>query len=129
MRTDEIELSAAKNRPLPKYLTMPEMCLYLSLRALYSSWRRGDITKEQGTAEKTKAVAECGKFDSAYRQWCEVYRTYQDNIRKAETLLSEIEKSDDTADIAVKACETVGIMIGDANFAKRQKRKIFKEEV
>ena len=124
MRTADIELAAAKNRPLPKYVSVPEMCLYLSLRAIYSSWRRGDITKEQGTAEKNKAVAECERFDEEYQHWCDTHKAYQNSIRKADVLMSEIEKSDDTAKIAIKACEIVGILTGDENFAVRQKRKI-----
>lgn len=124
MRTADVELAAAKNRPLPKYVSAPEMCLYLSLRAIYSSWRRGDITKEQGTAEKNKAVAECERFNEEYQHWCEVHKAYQDSIRKADVLMSEIEKSHDTAEIAVKACEVVGILTGDDNFAGRQKRKV-----
>ena len=124
MRTAEIELAAAKNRPLPKYVSAPEMCLYLSLRAIYSSWRRGDITKEQGTVEKNKAVAECERFDCEYYHWCDVHKAYQNSIRKADVLMSEIEKSHDTAEIAVKACEIVGILTGDNSFADRQKRKI-----
>ena len=126
MRTADIELAAAKNRPLPKYVSAPEMCLYLSLRAIYSSWRRGDITKEQGTAEKSKAVAGCERFEEEYQKWCETHKAYQNSIRKADVLMSEIEKSDDTAVIALKACEVVGILTGDASFADRQKRKIEK---
>ena len=124
MRTADIELAAAKNRPLPKYVSAPEMCLYLSLKAIYSSWRRGDITKEQGTAEKSKAVAECEMFDGEYQKWCDTHKAYQDSIRKADVLMSEIEKSHDTAEIAVKACEIVGILTGDNSFADRQKRKV-----
>lgn len=127
MRAAEIELAAAKNRPLPKYVSVPEMCLYLSLRAIYSSWRRGDITKEQGTAEKNKAVAECERFDEEYQHWCDMHKAYQNSIKKADVLMNEIEKSDDTAVIAFKACEIVGILTGDNSFADRQKRKIEKE--
>lgn len=124
MRTADIELAAAKNRPLPKYVSAPEMCLYLSLKAIYSNWRRGGITKEQGTAEKNKAVAECERFDEEYQHWCDTHKAYQDSIRKADVLMSEIEKSSNTAEIAVKASEIVGILTGDENFAVRQKRKI-----
>ena len=124
MRTADIELAAAKNRPLPKYVSAPEMCLYLSLRAIYSSWRKGDITKEQGTAEKSKAVAGCERFEEEYQKWCETHKAYQDSIRKADVLMSEIEKSGDTAVIALKACEVISLITGDDSFAQRQKRKI-----
>ena len=124
MRTADIELAAAKNRPLPKYVSAPEMCLYLSLRAIYSSWRKGDITTAQGTAEQSKAVAGCERFEEEYQKRYETHKAYQDSIRKADVLMSEIEKSSNTAEIAVKACEIVGILTGDASFADRQKRKI-----
>lgn len=124
MRTDEIERAAAENRPLPEYMTAPEMCLYLSLRAIYSSFRKGSISREQGTAEKNKAVSECERLDEEYRHWCDTYKAYQDNIRKADVLMSEIEKSGDTAVIALKACEVISLITGDDSFAQRQKRKI-----
>lgn len=127
MRTNEIELAAAKNFPFPKHMTMPEICLYLSLRALYSSWRKGDISKIDGVAEKKKVISECKRFDNEYQLWRSVYATYQDNIRKAGTMLSDIEKSKNVEDIALKACEVIGIMTGDGNFAKRQERKIRNE--
>lgn len=37
--------------------------------------------------------------------------------------MSEIEKSNDTAEIAVKACEVVSLLTGDDGFVKRQKKK------
>ena len=96
MRTDEIELSAARNRPLPKNMNAPEMYLYLSMRALYSSWRRGDITKESAASEKKVIMGEFRRLDDERSHWCEV----------------------------VKACEIVGLLTGEENFAIRQKRKI-----
>ena len=51
MRTGEIEASAAKNKPIPKYMTIPEMCLYTSLRALYYSFRKGQIEREDAKSK------------------------------------------------------------------------------
>lgn len=59
-----------------------------------------------------------------YLNQCSVYKAYQDNIRKAGSLLNEIEKSENLYDIAVNACETISVMTGDESFAERQKRKI-----
>ena len=124
MRTREIELSAAKNSPLPKYLTMPEMCFYITLRSLYSSYRKGEISKNDAKAEKKQIIGKCAEFEAAYNNWCSVYNAYQDNIKKAGILLNDIEKSDNASDIAVMACEVIGIMTGDAGFVPRQKKKI-----
>ena len=124
MQLKNIELDACKNKPLPKFLTLPETCLYISLRYLYKSYHKGEISKENATAEKHKLLAEYERFEKAYSDWCKLCSDYQDNIRKAGTMLSDIEKSDNTEDMAVLACEVVGIMIGDENFASRQKKKI-----
>ena len=123
MRTDEIELSAAKDRPLPKYMSAPEMCFYTTLRALYSNYRKGYITRENAKAEKQMILAECRKYESGYLNWRKVYKAYQENIRKAGTLMSEIEKSEDIIQIADKACQVIGLMTGDEHFAERQRKK------
>ena len=124
MRTGEIEASAAKNKPIPKYMTIPEMCLYTSLRALYYSFRKGQIEREDARIEKSILISKCSEFEKEYLNWCSVYKAYQDNIRKAGSLLNEIEKSENLYDIAVNACETISIMTGDESFAESQKRKI-----
>lgn len=38
--------------------------------------------------------------------------------------MNDIEKSDNAEDIAVLACEVIGIMTGDASFSPRQKKKL-----
>lgn len=127
MRTKEIELSAAKNIPPPKYLTMPETCFYITLRSLYRYYKKGEISKNDAKAEKQQMIGKCTEFEAAYEQWCSIYKSYQDNIRKAGTLINDIEKSDNAEDIAVLACEVIGIMTGDESFAPRQKKKFSRE--
>ena len=124
MRTSEIELSAAKNKPLPKYMTAPEMCLYTSLRALYGSYRKSQIEQEDAKIEKRMLISECTEYENEYVKWCYAYKEYQDNIRKAGSLLNEIEKSENIEEIALKACEVIALMTGDDSFAERQKKKI-----
>lgn len=124
MRTKEIELSAAKSIPPPKYLTMPEMCFYITLRSLYWYYRKGEISKDDASKEKQKIIGKCTEFELAYQQWRSVYKSYQDNICKAGTLMNDIEKSDNSEDIAVLACEVIGIMTGDPSFVSRQKIKL-----
>ena len=127
MRIKEIELSAAKNRPLPQYMTTPEICLYTSLRALYGSYRRQEIAREAAQVEKRKIISQCQRYDEEYAYWKEAAGRCQENIRRVGTLLSDIEKSENIRDIALKACEAIGYMTGDEEFLKRQKSK-FKEE-
>jgi hypothetical protein len=129
MRTEEIELAAAKNRPLPPY-TMPyETCLYLSLRAIYNGYRKHEITKEQAQAEKKKTVSLCLLFEKTLLSYRDAAGEIQGNIRKAGTLLSEIEKSDNVYEIAPLACRCIGLMTEDSGFEKRATERITKNEI
>ena len=127
MRVSEIEKSAAKNRPLPDYLTVPEICLYTALRALYESYHSKKIARDLAQVEKRKIISQCEHYEAEYIAWTESAKSYQDNIRKASTIISDIEKSHDITEIALKACECIGAMTGDVEFLKRQEAKI-KEE-
>lgn len=124
MRVKEIEVSAAKNQPLPDYPTIVEMCLHTALRALYQQYRNGSLEKEQAKTEKNKIISKYNLYESERINMLEVYKYHQENIRKASTLLSDIEKSENINDIAVKACEVIGCMTGDKGFLKRQEVKI-----
>lgn len=124
MRIKEIELSAAKNKPIPDYMTSPEMCLYESLRALYLRWRRNEITRDAAQVEKRKIIAHCERYEAEYIAWTDAAEYYQDNIRKAGTLIASIERSHDIREIALTACECIGRMVNDMTFLERQRRKI-----
>ena len=94
------------------------------LRILYARYKYDGLGKSEAAKLKQKLFADYTTASSEYKHWCEVHKAYQDNIRKADVLMSEIEKSEDTAVIAVKACEIVGLLTGEENFTARQKRKI-----
>lgn len=128
MRIDEIEQSAAKNRPLPNYLTTPEMCLYVSLRALYESYYAKKITREAAQTEKAKILSQCKEFESEYALWTAACKYYQENIRKAGTRLSDMEKSADMFETLSIAVEVIGTLTNDKNFSKRITGK-FKEKL
>lgn len=128
MRIDEIEQSAAKNRPLPSYLTTPEMCLYVSLRALYESYYTKKITREVAQTEKAKILSQCEEFESEHALWTAACKYYQENIRKAGTRLSDLEKSADIFETLSIAVEIIGILTNDKNFSKRITEK-FKEKL
>ncbi|MFR8214646.1 MAG: hypothetical protein ACLU8Q_01835 [Oscillospiraceae bacterium] len=99
------------------------MSVYVAKSIILQFQERADRTGRR-KIEKSILISKCGEFEKEYLNWCSVYKAYQDNIRKAGSLLNEIEKSDNLYDIAVNACETISIMTGDESFAERQKRKI-----
>lgn len=128
MRINEIEQSAAKSRPLPDYLTMPETCLYVALRALHESYYAKKITREAAQTEKAKILSQCEEFEYEHALWAAACKYYQENIRKAGTRLSDMEKSADIFESLSIAAEIIGILTNDKNFSKRITEK-FKEKL
>lgn len=124
MRIREIEISASQNRNPAISMTMPERCLYASLRALYRQYKCRQISKDDAKAEKLKIISECSDFEKHYNEWCAMYAQFQENIRKCGTLLSDIEKSDNVTEIALLACTAISLMTGERDFIKRQERKL-----
>lgn len=124
MQIKDLELYACRNKPLPEFLTLPETCLYISLRYLYQSYHKGEISKENAKSEKRKMLGEYERFKMTYDNWLKEFGYHQGNIRRAGTLLSDIEKTKNVKDIAVLACKVIGIMIGDESFFPRQMKKL-----
>jgi hypothetical protein len=127
MRIDEISKAAAYNKPVPKYASAPEMLLYLSLKALYAEFKKGYISKADAADTKAQIVAKCEEHDKMHSAWCSDHKERQEYIRKAGTLLSDIEKEQDIKSAAFIAFEVIGRMTGDENFIKRQRKKWEKE--
>lgn len=98
-----------------------------SLRMLYARYKYDDLSKDEAAELKQKLLSEYKEACGNYDMFRSVYKAYQENIRKAGTLLSDIEKSHDTAEIALKACECIGLMTGDKEFLIRQKSKFMEE--
>ena len=123
MRIDEISKAAAYNKPAPNGATAPEKLLYLSLKSLYADFKKGYIDKQSAADTKARIVAKCEEHDKMYAEWCADHKERQDSIRKAGTLLSDIEKEKDIVKAAYMAFEVIGLMTGDEGFLERQRRK------
>ena len=98
-----------------------------SLRMLYARYKYDNLGKDEAQAQKQKLLTEYKEARGSYDLFCSVYKAYQENIRKTAMLLSDIEKSRDIREVALKACECIQLMTGDAEFLKRQEVK-FREE-
>ena len=112
---------AAMNGEMPKLLTIPEKQLYRQLRALYTEYRAGKYTREQARIEKGIIYAD---FESTEKLFS-VMKEYQENIRKAGTLRSDIDKAK-TAEDKLRYClECIEAMTGETGFARRNLNEIF----
>ncbi len=97
-----------------------------SLRKLYHEYRFEGLPLEQAELKKKKLLSQYRETIDIYNDYCKVYGNYQENIRHAGMLLTQIEKSQDTETIALLACEAIQCMTGECTFFKRQEKKIKK---
>lgn len=97
---------------------------FSELKNLYEKYKFENLSRSEAASRKAQLYKDYLETISEYKKFCDVYRTYQENIRKTGTLLSDIEKADNPEDAMILACRVIGLMIGDENFEKRQRRKI-----
>lgn len=95
------------------------------LRKIYSDYKFGGLDKDTAAKRKAEIYAD-------YRQDAErdgligrVYAEYQENIRKAGTLRSEIDKAVTVEDKLRYALECIEAMTGETGFARRNLNEIF----
>lgn len=97
------------------------------LRKIYSDYKFNGLDKDTAAKRKAGIYAE-------YRQDAErdgligkVYAEYQENIRKAGTLRSEIDKADNIEDKLRYALECIEAMTGETGFARRNLNALHNE--
>ena len=112
---------AAMSGEMPKLLTIPEKQLFRQLRALYTEYRAGKYTREQARLEKGVIYAD---FESTEKLFS-VMAEYQNNIRKAGTLRSDIDKAKTVEDKLRYALECIEAMTGETGFSRRNLNEIF----
>lgn len=127
MTPKDIEILAHDNRPMPEFSAFTDVCLYQAFANLYSRLNMKRIVRDQAKTEKKQILKTYAQMKSENERYIAVCGEYQDNIRKAGCLLSDIEKSQDIHEIALKSCECIGLMTGDVGFLKRQMNK-FEED-
>jgi hypothetical protein len=100
MNIDDIERAARTgNTLLPDDLTMPRQMLFLSLRALYQSFRAGTITKDHAHSEKLKILKVYGDAELLWK----IYQETAQMRNRLSRYLTEIEKGGcDKCRLAVK---------------------------
>ena len=119
----ELIEKAAMSGEMPKLLTIPEKQLFRQLRALYTEYRTGKYTREQARIEKGVIYAD---FESTNKLFS-VMAEYQNNIRKAGTLRSDIDKAVTVEDKLRYALECIEAMTGETGFSRRNLNALHNE--
>lgn len=97
---------------------------FSELKKLYYAFKFEGLYKEEASRRKQILFRKYRDDVSEHEREVSVYRCYQDTIRKAGENISRIEKSHDTTEMALLACEALGLMMGETSFYGRQKRKL-----
>lgn len=128
MTPKDIEILAHDNRPMPEFSSLTDICLYQAFANLYNRLNLKQIVRDQAKIEKKRILKTYAETKSEYERYLSANKEYQTNIRKVGTLLSDIEKSQDIREIALKSCECIGIMTDDSDFLKRQMKKFVEDK-
>ena len=123
MTAEEIETLARDGKPMPKYTTLPDACLYEAMAALWWNYKSNRIGREEAHERKMKLLRRYAEYSAAYENSCKVYREQQDAIRTGCMLLTEIEKAGTVQEIAELSVRLIGLLTGDNSFAERQEKK------
>lgn len=97
---------------------------FSELMKVYHAYRFEGLDQETAGNRKRKLYAQYREARLAFEGAQAAFKDYQENIRKAGTLLSDIEKAASAEQIVLIACEVIGLFTGDRGFAGRQRRKI-----
>jgi hypothetical protein len=97
---------------------------FSELKKLYYAFKFEDLSKEDASRRKQILLRKYNEDVSEHDKRLAVYSQFQESIRKAGENISRIEKSHDTTEIALLACEALGLMMGETSFYGRQKRKL-----
>jgi len=89
MKIKDIEVLASRNAPMPDKFTPPEMFLFLSLRAIYSAWRKGTVETSQAKSEKTQVIKQYKELDL----WHRIYTEQSAQLRQVQRYSDKIRIS------------------------------------
>ena len=94
------------------------------LQMIYREYRAGDIPKSEAEAQEQMLIKEYRNAKQTASRSLEVYRQYQENIKRLDSLRIEINKSDTLEGKLRAALEIVEIVTGDGDFMRRNLKGI-----
>ena len=94
------------------------------LQMIYREYRAGDMPKSEAEAQEQLLIKEYQNAKQTAARSLEVYREYQTNIKRLDSLQIEINKAQTVEGKLRAALEIVGIVTGDGNFTRRNLKGI-----
>ena len=94
------------------------------LQMIYREYKAGDIPKEEAEVQERLLLREYQQSKQTAARSLEVYREYQANIKRLDSLRIEINKAQTVEGKLRAALEIVGIVTGDGDFMRRNMKGI-----
>jgi hypothetical protein len=101
-------------------LSLIDFAYCYKVRELYNAYKDNKLTLE----ECKKAKSQIQREYEDLTQTANVYKLYQDGIKKSEQLRVEVNKSDDLNEMLSKCLEMVSLLTGDETFLQCNIRKL-----
>lgn len=124
MDFEKIAEFAFKKQGIQNGWDLPVCYTYLKLEKLYYDYKIGEINKENSIIEKSKIKKDYEYFKRDYEDTLNVYKEYNENRKKTNMLLTDIEKSNNKEEILEKTLEIIANFISDKDFKNRIMRKL-----
>ena len=111
MQKEEIIKYAVAERMPEDEMTSPERALYYSLKDVYSRYRKGLITKEQGESLKNKALRQFDLDQGAFSSAMNIIRDNAAMWKRIEITANQyrLERNLDNADAFIEAVYNVSL--------------------
>lgn len=120
---EDLDVLSNSQNPLGSELSLLDLGYCIRLRGYYIDYANNIITLDKAQKLKDRLQKEYIQLYNKINQGLEVYKQYQEAIKKSELVRLDINKSSDINTILLKALEYISLTTGDKTFYDINVRK------
>lgn len=120
---EDLDLLSNSQNPLESELSLLDLGYCIRLRGYYIDYANNIITFDKAQKLKDRLQKEYIQLHNKINQGLEVYKQYQEAIKKSELVRSDINKSSNLNDMLLKSLEYISLTTGDKTFHDINVRK------
>ncbi|MBS6444539.1 MAG: hypothetical protein KH373_01895 [Ruminococcus sp.] len=120
---EDLDVLSNSQNPLGSELSLLDLGYCIRLRGYYIDYANNIITFDKAQKLKDRLQKEYIQLHNKINQGLEVYKQYQEAIKKSELVRSDINKSSDINTMLLKALEYISLTTDDRTFYDINVRK------
>ncbi len=120
---EDLDVLSNSQNPLGSELSLLDLGYCIRLRSYYIDYANNIITLDKAQKLKDKLQKEYIQLYSKINQGLEVYKQYQEAIKKSELVRSDINKSSNLNDMLLKSLKYISLTTDDRTFYDINVRK------